>query len=382
MSVRKREYLNRDGKVAQTFWEVDVSFVTPEGKRRRVRKALKKENKRQALRYEKELRNSLIEGTYDREDKQVPTLAEFSDDFLESYVANNNKHSTQQTKREIFNGHLKPCLGKMRLDEIGPREIERFKSAKRKEGLAPKTINNYLSVLHKMLTVARGWGEIGAVPHMEWLEAADPDFDFLDFDEAKKLVDDAETDWRCIITFGLRTGLRMGELLALRWQDIDLNKGILTVRRSVSRKVVGTPKNGRTRDIPLSDQTVSILKHHRTQVKGVLVFPDSHGEMRTKEQCKWPLWRQCKRAELRRIGWHVLRHSFASHLVMRGATIIAVKELLGHSDIKMTMRYAHLSPDHRRDAVELLDTRPKDKNNGSEASRTEGEAENDEEDAE
>jgi site-specific recombinase XerD len=77
--------------------------------------------------------------------------------------------------------------------------------------------------------------------------------------------------------------------------------------------------------------------------------------MLTATECKWPLWCACKRASLRQIGWHVLRHSFASHLVMKGATLKAVQELLGHADIRMTMRYAHLSPSARREAVELLD---------------------------
>ena len=78
--------------------------------------------------------------------------------------------------------------------------------------------------------------------------------------------------------------------------------------------------------------------------------------MLTENECKHPLWRTCRRAGLRIIGWHSLRHTFASHLVMRGAPLKAVQELLGHADIRMTMRYSHLSPSVRRDAVALLDT--------------------------
>ena len=87
------------------------------------------------------------------------------------------------------------------------------------------------------------------------------------------------------------------------------------------------------------------------------MFCGDDGSLLTSESCKWPLWRACKRAGLRRIGWHVLRHTFASHLVMRGAPLKAVQELLGHSTMEMTMRYSHLSPDVRRDAVALLDRR-------------------------
>ena len=78
--------------------------------------------------------------------------------------------------------------------------------------------------------------------------------------------------------------------------------------------------------------------------------------MLTENECKHPLWRTCRRAGLRIIGWHSLRHTFASHLVMRGAPLKAVQELLGHADIRMTMRYSHLSPSVRRDAVALLDS--------------------------
>ncbi len=92
-------------------------------------------------------------------------------------------------------------------------------------------------------------------------------------------------------------------------------------------------------------------------LKGPLVFCDEGGRMLTKGELRHPLLRACKRAGLREIGWHVLRHTFASHLVMRGAPIVAVQDLMGHSTIQMTMRYAHLAPHMTREAVQLLDRR-------------------------
>jgi integrase len=122
----------------------------------------------------------------------------------------------------------------------------------------------------------------------------------------------------------------------------------------VARGQFGTPKSGKSREIPLSLEALRELKSHR-HLRGELVFCAPDGKLRGKEECKHPLWRACKKAGLRRIGWHALRHTFASHLVMRGAPIKAVQELMGHSTIEMTMRYSHLSPDVRRDAVALLD---------------------------
>jgi integrase len=122
----------------------------------------------------------------------------------------------------------------------------------------------------------------------------------------------------------------------------------------VSRGIIGTPKNGRSREVPLSDQALAALKSHR-HLRGELVFCGETGRLLNRGECKWPLWRACQKAGLRRVGWHALRHTFASHLAMRGVPLKAVQELLGHSTMDMTMRYAHLSPDVRRDSVRLLD---------------------------
>ena len=117
------------------------------------------------------------------------------------------------------------------------------------------------------------------------------------------------------------------------------------------------PKSGKGRDIPLGDEAIAALKAER-HLRGPLVFCDAAGRMWKKNEVKHPLWRACRKAGLRQIGWHVLRHTFASHLVMRGAAMKVVQELLGHATIEMTMRYAHLSPDVKRDAVQLLDAAP------------------------
>jgi integrase len=145
-----------------------------------------------------------------------------------------------------------------------------------------------------------------------------------------------------------------GELRALQCDDVDLVAGRLIVRRNVWRGHFSTPKSGRNREIPLSDDALKALKAQR-HLRGELVLCADDGRELTENECKWPIWRACKRAGLRRISWYVLRHTFASHLVRKGVPLKAVQELMGHATIEMTMRYAHLSPDVRRSAVQLLD---------------------------
>jgi len=293
--------------------------------------------------------------------KEVPTLTKFATEFLETYVASNNKPSEIESKRMILRRHLIPFFGPKRLDQIKQREIEAYKSRKKRtedgvEGLSPKTINNHLTVLRKMLSLSAEWELIPNVPPVKWMKVPAPEFDFLTFEEAEKIEKHAPGEWRAMIALALATGLRLGELLALQWGDLDLVHGRVLVRRAVARGTVGTPKSGRSREVPLHDRVVQVMKKHR-HLRGELVFCDMDGRMFTKGACKCPLWTACRRAELRLIGWHVLRHTFASHLAMRGAPLKAIQELLGHASIEMTMRYAHLSPDVKRDAVRLLEIR-------------------------
>jgi integrase len=291
--------------------------------------------------------------------KEVPTFAKFAEEFMANYSEANNKPSEVQSKRTILKCHLLPAFSGKKLDVIQQREIEAYKSAKLKASLAPKTVNNHLTILRRILSLAAEWGVLTHTPPVKWLKTPEPEFDFLDFDEAARLEKGAKGEWAAMITVGLTTGLRLGELLALRWEDVDLVRGRLLVRRAVARGVVGTPKSGKSREIPLNEKAHAALKRQR-HLRGELVFCDDAGRMLRKGSCKWPLWSACKRAGLRRIGWHALRHTFASHLVMRRAPLKAVQELLGHSTIEMTMRYSHLSPDVRKDAVRLLDADPPD----------------------
>lgn len=294
---------------------------------------------------------------------KVKTVDNFKSTFLEHSRAK-NASSTVDSKEQILDDHIIPAIGHLPLDKVTFAVIEDLKHAlldtranadgTKRKGLKAKTVNNVLTVLRRMLALAAKRGLIAGVPEIEWLKTERPEFDFLDFGEAPRLIAAGDQEWGTMIIVALRAGLRQSELLALRWDDVDLVAGRLTVRRAYVRGKFKAPKNGKPREIALGDDVIAALKRHR-HLRGELVFCDMGGAVLSKGECKHPLWRACKRAGLRRIGWHVLRHTFASHLVMKGATIKAVQELMGHATIQMTMRYAHLSPHIARDAVRLLD---------------------------
>jgi integrase len=207
------------------------------------------------------------------------------------------------------------------------------------------------------LSLATEWCVIEHAPKIKWLKAPKPPFDFLTFDEAERAVAATDGQWRAMVTVALNTGLRRGELLALRWEDVDLVAGRLLVRRNVWRKHVDTPKSGRLREVPLNETVMTALKAHR-HLRGPLVFCKDDGSQLSATMAEAAITRLSKKAGLRKLGWHTLRHTFASHLVMRGQPLKAVQELLGHATVEMTMRYAHLSPEVKRDAVKVLDGKP------------------------
>ncbi len=302
---------------------------------------------------------------------EVPTVAEFSKIYIEASKVQ-NKRSSWEGKQTMLKCHILPRLGKLRLDQVTYAVIEDFKIAlantpignaeRRKDAplpdrkLSAKTINNVLTCLRRMLSIARKRGVIAVVPEVEWLKSPRGDFDFLDFAEAERLVEGAGGEWRTMILLGLKTGMRQGEMLALRWQDVDLVAGRLVVKQNYVRGELGTPKSGKPREIPLSDDLRAALKAHR-HLRGQYVFCDLDGKLLTKGMAKAPLWSACKKAGLRLIGWHVLRHTFASHLTMRGAPLKAVQELLGHSDVATTQRYTHVSKERLRTAYNITHPR-------------------------
>jgi len=175
---------------------------------------------------------------------------------------------------------------------------------------------------------------------------------FLDKEEVPRLLDACldQTPEICpVLVMALHTGMRKSELLNLRWEDVDFERGTLTVS---SREEWHT-KNYESRKMPLYEEVGKVLKPMR-QGKGY-VFVDQEGSKMGIHFVDGRLDKAAKYADFGHLYMHVLRHTFASHLVMAGVDLPTVQRLMGHRDIKTTMRYAHLAPDHRRMAMAMLD---------------------------
>ena len=142
----------------------------------------------------------------------------------------------------------------------------------------------------------------------------------------------------------LLTGMRRGELLSLKWEQI--RNGFIYLTET---------KSGKARQIPINDRLAEVLKEVRrgNQLKSPFVFCDSQG--RRFYHVRRSFVSACRRAGIEAFRFHDLRHTCASHLVMAGVDLTTVKELLGHKDIKTTLRYAHLAPSHKVKAVDILD---------------------------
>ena len=353
MAVRRK----KNGKIMVDFW-----LTHPDGHRERIRKTSPISTIRGAERYERELRESMLNGTYEQPvEKEIPLFSEFADTFIQDYADVQNRPSTVIGKKKNLRIHLVPAFGHLRLDQITQHRIDLYKRQKLDEGLKAKTINNHLTCLRKLLTVAHDWGKLDVVPTIKWLPKQEIPFDFLTFEESRDLIEAASGMWQVMILLALRTGARQSNLLEVRWDDFTFAEGNEKVRysRSHYRGHTGPNKNGRAYEVPLSDDLIKTLTAYKRKTGGKghqLLFTDKQGNRLTDNKCRRPLWNACEKAGLRKVLWHVLRHTFASHLAMRGQHVNTIKELMGHTHLTSTMRYMHLAPEVKRGAVKGLDS--------------------------
>lgn len=290
----------------------------------------------------------------------IPTFTEFAVRWMKAYVLVNNKPSEQRTKRRIIHSSLSPFFGKLRLNEIKTVDVESYKANELQRDISAKTINNRLAVLRKCLVTAVEWEVLERAPNVQLLKTTPPKFRYINETEVQAILNACATPTeRAMVLVAARTGLRFSELRALEWGDIDFDLKLLTVRRCAVLKDIGTPKNGRIRHVSLTIDALKALESIKTGSGLVFTF---RGGMCVHWSSLCRLQLACKRAGIEPIGWHTLRHTFATQLVNRGATLQAVQVLLGHSTVTMTQRYAHMAPETMRDTINLLEPKQEIRN--------------------
>lgn len=291
----------------------------------------------------------------DIEEVEAPTLAVFGERWMKEYAkANGNKPSTIAAKETILRLHLVPILGRLKLTEIGELQVQRLKL--HLDGMAPKTKACVLSQLATLLRTAERWEEIVKAPHIELPSVPGTEMEFYDFDEWDQLIAGARKAGPPVLAamlLGGDAGLRRGELLAL--EQADCGPAVVTVSRSEWQGKVGTTKSGKTRRVPMTErlcEAIAAVRH----IRGKRLLWQSNGHRVKVTTLQSWLETACRRAGLppsRNI--HMLRHTFCSHLAMRGAPARVIQELAGHADLKTTMRYMHLAKGSKEAAIALLE---------------------------
>ena len=337
-------------KRGNSYW-IDIGFNN-----HRYRKRSPDKSYKGAQAYELLIRQKLARG--EPLEKPTPkvrlTFKETALEWFEVYVKTNNKSSEITNKHYVLNSSLIPYFGKKYIDEINSYDIEKYKRLLLNEHkLSPKTINNRLCILSCLLRSAIEWSIINTMPKIKLQRVPPQPYDYLTEIETEKLLQHATGLWHDMILLTVRTGLRFGELIALQWTDINFKDRFLTVNRSIVRDIEGSPKSNKARTIPLVPSVLQMLEFRARASK--YIFHDKKGAPLKHDFCCDNLHEICKLAGLRTIGWHKLRHSFASHLASKNNSIVAIKELLGHSDIKTTMRYAHVNLPVLQNAIESLE---------------------------
>lgn len=391
LEVTGREYEVHDTTVPGLFVRVTAggakSFVVTWGRGRkktlgRVGVLTLAQAQEEALQYLSEARKhgeplAVLQG---RRNRATPTLRQFLDHTYLPWFEQHHK-SYQKTKHALEYSFA--SLMNRRIDDIALRDLEALRVSWLAGGLSESSANRKMAALRGVFSRAVEWEYLAAHP-MAKLKQIKTDtrgrIRYLLPEEEKRLraaMDtreeqiraerDSANQWRKerdkpplpdlrkvafadhlkpLVLVSLNTGMRQGEVFNLTWADVDLKNKVLTVEGEGA-------KSGQTRHIPLNKEALATLKAWKKQAGSFeFVFPGKTGGRLDNVKKSWAGLLEL--AGIRDFRWHDLRHTFASKLVMAGVPLNTVRELMGHADLKMTLRYAHLAPDSKAAAVELI----------------------------
>ncbi len=305
------------------------------------------------------------------------TLAEYLKQWLESVKPPLHPKTWNQYS-QVVHQHIIPDLGHIKLKDLQPNQIQSFYTAKLEGGTGERTISLIHDVLHRALAQALKWGLMTRNPSdaVDKPKLRRKEMNILKADEVRELLKAAEgTRLEALYHLAVTTGLRQGELLALRWSDLDWGAGRLQVQRQVQRiprqgLVFNEPKSAAGRRVvALGSAMLEKLREHRERQEQErlfagerwqehdLIFPTAIGTPKGAGDLRAEFKRLLQKAGLPDVRFHDLRHTAATLMLQHGVHPKVAQERLGHSSIRLTLdTYSHVLPSLQEDAAEKLDT--------------------------
>ena len=350
-------------------------FITHNGKRRSRKIGSKAAAKRIAVEISEKIARQ--EFNLERE-KPVPTFKEYSEKWLKDYVAVSCRESTYEEYNGILKNHVLPVFDDKPIDQVRRGDIRDFLLSKIKDDFSKSRVRSFKDVMSGVLGYALDEELIQANPTLGITKRLFPkskrtkktlNVNYVLTREELELFHDTckslVPEYSVFFTMAAKTGMRLGELLALRWDDVDLNSSFFWVRRSYRRGIFTRPKNGKSRRVDMTSKLKAVLKQHLLKEKkecfslGVepeLVF-NRYGSPIEQNYIRRVFKRVLKKAGIRDIKLHALRHSYASILLSAGVSLFYVSKQLGHSGINITLDiYGHFIPSEGNREVDLLDS--------------------------
>jgi integrase len=371
MTSKIRKHVGKRGVSYQVTVELPPDPKT--GKRRQ--KLLTARTKKEAETLAAQLVANIANGGFGEAEAKKLTLSQYLARWYPS-LEGAVRPSTQRRYQDVLTQHVEPMLGTKNLSKLTPLEVQALYAEKLSAGLSPTTVALIHNILHRALKQAVRWGLLTRNVTEAVTPPREAKLEYVTWNEQQVreflVVSDGD-EWAALWRLALTTGMRRGEILGLRWEDVDLDKGVLSVRRTLSRGTggtytYGTPKTTTgKRSIALTRSAVDSLKaHRRRQVEDRLkspiykdedlVFADSIGEPLHPNSLAYRFNKLIARAGVPRIRFHDLRHTSATLMLANGEHPKIVQERLGHADISMTLnRYSHVTMDMQRLAADRLD---------------------------
>jgi integrase len=269
-------------------------------------------------------------------------------ELWERYLAHAKAHKRSWKRDQQMYTHLSGFLWPVQLDAITPSRVEAFQQHRVRQ-VCPATVNRELALLKHMLNLAERWSlRQGANPVklVKFLAEDNLKFQTLSDADEKAILACSPAYLQDMIVFALNTGLRSGDIFKLAWEEVDLEQRQLNFLVQKTQKLL---------PIPINDAAYAVLTAWHSMKKGPYVFYNQMTGDRFRD-LKTGFKAACKQAGVKGVTWHTLRHTFASRLIRKGTDIVTVKELLGHSTVVVTMRYAHTNNEAKAKAVKTINS--------------------------